>query len=419
MKKGFPKMKKIPLRQGYTTGTCAQAATKAAMNMLLSGEKVESVQVQLPEGRILTSAVWDTHIYYEYAEEPEFPSAVSCAVKKDSGDDPDITNGVFVYSKVSWSDTPGIAIEGGEGIGRVTKPGLEQPIGAAAINRVPRRMIEKEVRDALEETEGQGGIRVEISIPGGEKLAAKTFNPRLGIVGGLSVLGTSGIVEPMSEQALVDTIHAELRVKLAEGRSILVITPGNYGLDFLKKFYGIEENEVVKCSNYIGQTIDMAAEEGCAGLVLTGHIGKLIKVSGGIMNTHSKWADCRMELFAAAALRAGIDGRRAGKLLKCVTMDDALDICTEAERREIMTQIMKMTEKHLKYRAGTDMKIGAVVYSNVYGILGKTSCAEDLIKAFCKSKTGERDDRKIIRNRSRAGRSGASYNKGSENHAGM
>lgn len=381
-------MKSTPLRQGYTTGTCAQAATKAAMNMLLSGEKIDSVQVEIPEGRKLTLAVRDTHIYYEYTEKPEFPGAVSCAVKKDSGDDPDITNGVFVYSKVSRSDTPGIVIEGGEGIGRITKPGLEQPVGASAINRVPRRMIEKEVRDALEETEGQGGIRVEISIPGGEKLAAKTFNPRLGIVGGLSVLGTSGIVEPMSEQALVDTIRAELRVKLAEGRSILVITPGNYGLDFLRKFYGIEETEVVKCSNYIGKTVDMAMEEGCAGLVLAGHVGKLIKVSGGIMNTHSKWADCRMELFAAAALRAGIDGRRAGEFLECVTTDDALDICSETERRKIMAQVMKMTEKHLKYRAGADMKIGAVMYSNVYGILGKTDCAEELIQEFCKSKIG-------------------------------
>ncbi len=375
-------MSKSRLRQGYTTGTCAQAATKAAMKMLLSGEQIREIQVVLPEGRELMLPVLDIYMQPDSAGDMHYPVSVSCAVKKDSGDDPDVTNGVLVYSRVSRSHMPGIKIDGGEGIGRVTKPGLGQPVGEAAINRVPRRMIEKEVRDALEEAECLQGVRVEISIPEGRRLAAKTFNPRLGIEGGLSVLGTSGIVEPMSEQALIDTIRAEIRVKLAEGRKILVFTPGNYGLDFLKDTYKIEETDIVKCSNYIGQAIDMAAEEGCGGLVLAGHIGKLIKVSGGIMNTHSKWADCRMELFAAAALRAGIEGARAGEFLDCVTTDDALEKCTETERRRIMAQVMKAIEKHLLYRAGEELEIGAVVYSNMRGILGRTENADGLMSAF-------------------------------------
>ena len=372
-------MKKEVLRQGYTTGACAQAAVKAAMQMLLSGKNISEIQAELPGGRQLTLPVLDTCIQFCDGRYPGRPLSVSCAVKKDSGDDPDITNGVLVYGKVSFNDTPGILIEGGEGIGRITKPGLEQPVGAAAINRVPRQMIEREVKDALEEAECSGGIRVELSIPGGSKLASKTFNPRLGIKGGLSILGTSGIVEPMSEQALIDTIRAEMRVKLAEGRDRLIITPGNYGLDFLRNAYKIEDTDVIKCSNYIGQAVDMAIEEGCEKLVLAGHIGKLIKVSGGIMNTHSKWADCRMELFAAAALRAGVSGKRAGEFLGCVTTDEALERCSGEERKRIMAQVMQAIEKHLAYRAGGELLIGAVVYSNLYGILGRTENVERLM----------------------------------------
>ncbi len=372
-------MKRKKLRQGYTTGTCAQAAVKAAMQMLLSGENISEIQAELPGGRWLTLPVLDTYIQFHDSKGTERPLCVSCAVKKDSGDDPDITDGVLVYGKVSFSDTPGIVIEGGEGIGRITKPGFEQPVGAAAINRVPRQMIEKEVKSALEEVESSRGIHVELSVPGGRKLALKTFNPRLGIEGGISILGTSGIVEPMSEQALVDTIRAEMRVKLAEGRSCLIITPGNYGLEFLKNVYNIEEADVIKCSNYIGQAIDMAIEEGCERLVLAGHIGKLIKVSGGIMNTHSKWADCRMELFAAAALRAGVSGQKARKFLSCMTTDEALEKCSAKERLRIMGQIMESLDKHLIYRAGGELLIGAVVYSNIYGILGRTENVERFI----------------------------------------
>lgn len=369
------------LAKGYTTGTCAQAATKAAMRMLLTGNETQQIEVELPKGKWLQLDIQDIQIQYQDAA-MKYPVSVSCAVKKDSGDDPDITNGVLVYSRVESTDTGEIILEGGKGIGRVTKPGLEQPVGNAAINRVPRQMILKEVRDACEEVGYDRGIYVEISIPAGAKLAAKTFNPRLGIEGGLSILGTSGIVEPMSEQALIDTIRLEMQVKLAAGKEYLIVTPGNYGLDFLKNAYGIEEPEIVKCSNYIGQTLDMAVEQGCKGLLLVGHIGKLIKVAGGIMNTHSRWADCRMELLAAAALRAGLPRDRTCELLECVTTDDALEKCSEEERYRIMDQLMKQIEKYLKYRAGGQMQVGAIIFSNVYGILGKTGRAEELLAEY-------------------------------------
>lgn len=368
------------LRKGYTTGTCAQAATKAAMQMLFTGEKVQKVKVELPKGAALELEI--VEIQMQFDKDELFPYQVSCAVVKDSGDDPDITNGVLVYSKVEKRKQSGILIDGGLGIGRVTKPGLEQPIGEAAINRVPRMMIEKEVQEACEEAEYPGGISVEISIPRGVELAKKTFNPRLGIEGGISVLGTRGIVEPMSEQALLDTIRLEMNVRRAQGKDYLIIAPGNYGIDFLREVYGIAEEDSVKCSNYIGQSLDMAVELGFKGVVLTGHIGKLVKVAGGVMNTHSKWADCRMELLAASALRAGLGGEKACEILESLTTDDALEKCNEEERALLMEKLMEKIEHYLECRAMGEIEVASVVYSNVYGILGKTSKADELMEKY-------------------------------------
>lgn len=379
------------LRRGYTTGTCAQAATKAAMQILLGirgADEMTEVWVELPKGEKLNLTVCD--IETDCKETEKFPAMVSCAVKKDSGDDPDITDGVLVYSKVRRvADVPGasqgrrIRLSGGKGVGRVTKPGLEQPVGAAAINRIPKRMIIKEAEDICEETGYEDGIDIEIFIPDGEELAKKTFNPRLGVEGGLSILGTSGVVEPMSEQAILDTIYLDMKVKLAgreAGKRYLVMAPGNYGLEFLQEEYGIEEDKVVKCSNFIGQSIDMAKELKCDMLLLAGHIGKLVKVAGGIMNTHSGWADCRMELLAAAALRAGIVAERSGEMLECVTVDDALSRCTQEELKLLMDQVMEKMEWYLRLRAGGDMAVEAVTFSKVYGILGRTSRADEIAK---------------------------------------
>ena len=367
------------LAWGYTTGTCAQAATKAAMQMLFTGEQADHIQVGLPNGEMLTLELYDIKIAYA-AQEDRLPSSVSCAVKKDSGDDPDITDGVLVYSKVQRTKGRERVLRGGQGIGQVTKPGLEQPIGSPAINQVPRKMILQEVGEACEEAGYSGGIEVEISIPDGERLARKTFNPRLGITGGLSILGTSGRVEPMSEQALIDTIRLEIQVRMAGGSRHLVIAPGNYGLTFLRDAYGIEEKAVIKCSNYIGQTLDMASEQGCKGILVAGHIGKLIKVAGGIMNTHSRWADCRMEILASAALRAGLSGKQSRRLLEAMTTDDALAMISDGERRMVMEQVMGQIQRYLEYRAGEEMETGAVVFSNVYGILGKTDLADVLLR---------------------------------------
>lgn len=383
------KMCSQSLRRGYTTGTCAQAATKAAMLLLFGISKADElteVRVELPKGERLNLEIRDIKI--EYNETEKFPDTVSCAVKKDSGDDPDITDGILVYSKVRRTVSTGerrvIRLDGGKGIGRVTRPGLDQPVGAAAINRIPRQMITREAEAICEEIGYEGGIDIELSVPDGEELAKKTFNPRLGVEGGLSILGTSGIVEPMSEQAILDTIYLDMKVKLKgqkSGKKILIMAPGNYGLEFLKEAYGIEEDEIVKCSNYIGQSIDMAKELQCDALLLAGHIGKLVKVAGGIMNTHSRWADSRMELLAAGALRAGFSAEKSRELLECATADDALSRCTKEEQESLMYQVMKKMQEYLRMRAGEELLIEAVTFSKMYGILGKTSRADEIAAA--------------------------------------
>ena len=377
---------KAGLRRGWTTGTCAQAAAAAAAQALLAGSLPRegadwAVTVHLPDGQPFTLSVQSGKI--EKRDSQGRPLAVTCKVKKDSGDDPDVTDGVTVCATVSFFSEDRIEIDGGQGIGRVTKPGLAQPVGSAAINPVPRQMIQKELVRLKEAAGWEGGFQVLVEIPGGEKLAQRTFNPRIGIVGGLSVLGTSGIVEPMSEKALIDTIEVEIKVKLAEGRRCLIAAPGNYGLDFLRDRWGILARDTVKCSNYIGETIDLAAEHGAEGLLFVGHIGKLVKIAGGIMNTHSRWGDCRMELLASSALRAGLSGERAAALLGCNTTEDALQILTEKERRKVMDCLLEKIHTYLNIRAQSsaqrDMKTGAVLFSNVYGVLGMTRYGEELL----------------------------------------
>ena len=308
------------LRFGYTTGTCAAAAAKAAAILLLSGKAPETVSIHTPKGIDLVLPV---------LEPASDGGSASCAIRKDSGDDPDVTDGVLVYAKVSFSDRPGISIDGGEGVGRVTKPGLKQAIGEAAINPVPREMIRQAVEEAAETCEAPQNLSVVISIPEGVALAEKTFNPRLGIEGGISILGTSGIVEPMSEDALIDSIVLEIRQRRALGDTVLVLTPGNYGADFLKERYGIADERIVKCSNYVGDALCAAAGAGFSEVLLCGHVGKFVKLSGGIFNTHSRLGDHRAELMAAAAKAAGADETTQRAMFDCVTTDEMLRILEE------------------------------------------------------------------------------------------
>ena len=370
------------LRYGYTTGSCAAAASKAAAAMLLSGKEISYVELHTPKGIDLRLEVLDIS---------REDNAVSCAIQKDGGDDPDVTNGILIYAKVSRepADEAQIIIDGGIGVGRVTKPGLEQPVGAAAINKVPRQMIRENLEAVCEQYHYHGKLSVVISIPSGVELAAKTFNPRLGIVGGISVLGTSGIVEPMSEQALIDTIRVEMRQKLANGMEYLLVVPGNYGIDFLDQYgHGLQLEDAVKCSNFVGEALDAAVEFGAKGVLLVGHIGKFVKLAGGIMNTHSHNADARMELLTVHAALLGAPVELLQKMMECVTTDDALKYLKEADLMEpVMERIMEKMEFYVNQRAQYQLELGVITFSNVFGILGQTKNVPDLVKKIGRDKT--------------------------------
>ena len=357
------------LRCGYTTGTCAAAAAKAAAVTLLSGEICRDVSLQLPGGE---------HIILETEFLECSENCVKCGMIKDAGDDPDITNGLLICAAVEKTEGETILIDGGMGVGRVTKPGLDQPVGAAAINSVPRKMIHEAVEDVRRQYAWKKGLKVTVFIPNGKEKAEKTLNPMLGIVGGLSVLGTTGIVEPMSEKALIDTIAVDIRMHRAQNEDILLMAPGNYGLDFLKNTYHYDLDKSVKCSNFIGLTIDMAVEEGFRRLLLAGHIGKLIKVAGGIMNTHSREGDCRMELLTAFAVKCGVAAVDAARLLSCVTTEEAVRILDECGRRqEVMDYAMERILFYLEKRAQGKLAIECIMYANDFGALAKSKEAEE------------------------------------------
>ena len=362
------------LRTGYTTGSCAAAAAKAATHMLVSGEVVGEVSLVTPAG---------IRLYLEVEDIVKENNYVSCAIRKDSGDDPDVTNGILVYARVTFAQDDvvksKVILEAGEGIGRVTQKGLEQDIGDPAINLVPRQMIREAVEEELRKAGEKRTVIVRIWVPGGEELAKKTFNPKLGIVGGISILGTTGIVEPMSEKALTDTIFVEMKVRRENGMDYCYVVPGNYGSDFLHDTLGYQEDVAVKCSNYIGEVIDDAVRLQMKGILLVGHIGKFIKLAAGIMNTHSRQADGRMEILAAHAAMAGGSGELICQLMECITTTAALELLEkEGILKEVMSTVMIKIEEHLKHRAGDGLEIGAVMFSKEMGILGKTSDADRL-----------------------------------------
>lgn len=364
------------LRCGYTTGACAALAAGAGAELLLTGTAPETVSLTTPKGL-------EVSVSPAGAELLERGRLARCAVRKDAGDDCDVTDGMLVWAAVRKRDVPGVSVDGGEGVGRVTRPGLDQPVGAAAINRVPRRMIVEQVERVCARLGYGGGIEVVVSIPGGAERAARTFNPMLGVEGGLSILGTSGIVEPMSEGAIVDTIALQIGQAALESKK-LILTPGNYGVDFLKDT-GLDRlgAPVVKYSNFLGEALDIAAGSGFRQVLLVGHAGKLVKAAGGIMNTHSKYADCRRELFCAHAALCGAGTEVCRELMSAATADACIELLDRAGlRRAVLDSLLSAVQLHLERRAAGSYQIGAVLFSNVYGLLGRTRQAEEILERW-------------------------------------
>lgn len=382
------------MRKGFTTGSCAAAAAKAAAFMLFSGQIKNKISIMTPAGIEYCPDVVEPSVGKDWA---------SCGIIKDGGDDPDATTGLLICARVTTcsgidekecsSDAPSmcqeasIIINGGTGVGTITRPGLEMPVGESAINSTPRTMIKKEVAEVCQLFDYRGSFLVEIYVPDGKKVAEKTFNPHMGIVDGISILGTTGIVEPMSKKALVDTIRLDLAQKYAEGESVAIMVPGNYGATFLQNNYGILPGKIVHFSNYVGESLDLAVEVGFRKLLIVGHTGKLVKVAGGIMNTHSKEADCRMEIMTAATIEACRDQgitlniSLLQKLLDQVTTTGCLEILSQEGLLDIVSA--KLLEKivfHLKKRLPEDVQVECILYENSYGLLAKTKAAEEWIK---------------------------------------
>ena len=349
------------LRTGYTTGTCAAAASKAAAEMLLSGKAVAKTELTIPAGKTLLLEVEDTE---------RTDLHVSCAVRKDGGDDSDVTHGLLVYADVRKSDSEGVHITGGTGVGKVTKAGLDRPVGDYAINTVPRQMITEAVTAVCEKYGYTGGMDVCIYIPDGERIAEMTYNPRLGIVGGISVIGTTGEVLPMSRKAFLDTVRIEMNMRRLAGETSAILTLGNYGQAYLAKKNIPAKDESIKISNFIGEALDMAIESGFERVHIAGHIGKLVKLGAGIMNTHSAEADGRIEILIYCALMAGADNETLRLIADSVSTDSVLDILKEKELLSPAMEILKeRTKLYISNRVKDRIKVDITVFSNIHGTL--------------------------------------------------
>lgn len=377
------------LRCGITTGTCSAAAAVAASTHLLLGMEQNSVSIMTPKGMELEVPV---HIMAASGNMCEY------MVRKDSGDDPDVTNQTPVHVRVkmiedlsvleslkifSDKEYPGIYLTGGIGVGTVTKEGLEQNVGMPAINEIPRTMIFQGVYEVMQQAEWKGSVLVTVFVPEGEALAKKTFNEQLGIEGGISILGTSGIIEPMSEKAIIDTIEIEIRQLSRMGYKNLLVTPGNYGQAYASRYLGLDLSQSVKSSNYIGETIDLAISYHMDSFLLVGNIGKLIKLAAGIMNTHSKVADGRGEIMAMHTVLCGGTREMAETVMNCVNTDRMLTYLDEWNLKDAVLQsICNKIDEHMEHRIKGAMTYGVVLFSEKYGYLGGTKEAATLVKRY-------------------------------------
>lgn len=360
------------LKTGYTTGTCAAAATLAGLIYFFNRIKKESVNITLPKGEILNIPVKSVRECDDYIE---------CVVVKESGDDPDVTDGIEISANI-YAGFDELIIDGGFGVGRITKEGLKIPVGQAAINTIPRNMIKNEVEKACRKNNYNKSFKVIINAKNGEEIAKKTFNEKLGIIGGISILGTTGIVEPMSEKALIESIKKEIDVYLAYNEYIL-ITPGNYGKDAAYKFFGIDLDKGIKISNYIGETLDYLLYKNPKGILLIGHAGKLSKIAGGIMNTHSSYADCRHEIFASYAALYGAEKSVIEEIFNAATTDEIDYILLKNNLHEkVWQKIMDNVMDNINRRLGNKIKCEVIIFTNKLQTIKQSSKNIEFIKYF-------------------------------------
>ena len=362
------------LRRGYTTGSCATAAAVAAVRHLFEGALPTQVVIELPSGEEAEFSVRHCGSTTESA---------TFGVVKDAGDDPDVTDGMLIMAECTLSGE-GVQIFAGEGVGMVMAAGLAILPGNPAINPVPLRMITENVQKICLEHGYARGVTVTVSIPGGREAALKTFNPRMGILGGLSILGTTGRVNPVSQRAYMDTVRLLIDQYALRGEKSILLVPGNYGSDYCVRVLGIAREKIVQIANFVGESLDYCAGKGFREILLAGHAGKFVKLSGGIMNTHSSEADCRMELVAAHAACEGAGPEVARRVLAAPTVEAALLILEEEGlRQRVCSRLLERAMGHVLARVSGAARVGLIVFS-----AGQTIMQSDNAEAMIRNFTG-------------------------------
>jgi cobalt-precorrin-5B (C1)-methyltransferase len=345
------------LRRGYTTGSCAAAAAKGALIMLLEQKHIWEIEITTPTGVVLKLRLEDCQYN---------PEDASCCIIKDGGDDPDITHGAKIYARVKLR-AEGVKIVGGLGVGKVTKPGLAIPVGEPAINPVPRNMIMSAVREVL--PPGQGA-EIVIEVPEGKYLAQKTLNPDLGIVDGISILGTTGIVEPMSEEAFKTSLVQCLKVAQAENKKNIAFTPGKIGQKFASEKYGVGQSNIIQTSNFIGFMLEEAVNHGIEEVLLIGHIGKLAKIAAGTFNTHNRIADARRETLAVHAALQGASLSIIEAIMEAITAEAAVQIIKDNQLEETFNRVAARASQRAVSYSRYQLKVGTVLLDLKGEVLG-------------------------------------------------
>ncbi|MDF2613095.1 MAG: cobalt-precorrin-5B ((1))-methyltransferase [Clostridia bacterium] len=357
-------------RRGYTTGACAAGAAKAAAAMLLTKTSLEYIEIDTPKGVNLRLKVEHITTGEDY---------VKCAIQKDGGDDIDATHKAYIFAEARFNHTREIKILGGTGVGVVTKKGLGLEVGGPAINKTPREMIIKEVRSIL----GTAGADIVIEVPEGEEIAKRTFNPRLGIVGGISIIGTTGIVEPMSDEGWKKSLSLELEMKKQLGMNKVVLVSGNHGEKFAKEVLGLNPDYIVRTSNFLGFMLEEAKRIGYSEILMMGHLGKYVKLAAGIFNTHSHVADARSEILVANLALIGAPLDMLQEVSKCLTTEEAMEIIAQYHYEEVYTIIAdkckKRTDMHLNE---VSIQTGVILFSLDGKLLGKSEKADELMEVF-------------------------------------
>jgi cobalt-precorrin-5B (C1)-methyltransferase len=352
------------LKYGITTGACAAAAAKAAV-IALVGNPVDRVVIPTPIGLRFEIPVKESKKLSD--------DAAVATVVKDAGDDIDATDKIEIFATVKLTSDGKVTIKSGKGVGKVTKPGLAVPVGESAINPVPRKMI----RDAVKEALPQGkGVEVVIDIPEGEKVAKKTLNAKLGIIGGISVLGTTGVVKPLSMEACRRSLVPQIDVALAEGYTRIFMVPGNIGERITKQLFKAPDEAIVQTGDFMGYMLNKAAEKGVQEIILLGHPGKLVKLAAGIFNTHHKMGDARAEVIAAYAAAVGADSETINRILQSNTTEEAAELLKQANlSRATFDRIAEKVRSRVMERIKEKAKVSVIIVSLDGAVLGMDESA--------------------------------------------